>query len=79
MSCETLVVASNNYGPTSYVVNKKNGLLFKPKDEKDLANKIIEMKKMNKEEVKKMKTKARETAIKYDAVNTKNILVEVFK
>ena len=79
MSCETLVVASNNYGPTSYVVNKKNGLLFKPKDEKDLANKIIEMKKMNKEEVKKMKTKARETAIKYDAVNTKNILVDVFK
>ena len=34
---------------------------------------------LNKEEAKKMKSKARETAIKYDSINTKNILVEVFK
>ena len=79
MACETPVIASNNYGPTSYVVNKKNGLLFKPKDDKDLVAKIIEMKKLNKEEMKKLKAKARETAVKYDSVNTKNILIEVFK
>lgn len=79
MACETFVIASNNYGPTSYVVNKKNGLLFKPQDENDLVEKIMDIKKLNKEEAKKMKSKARETAIKYDSINTKNILVEVFK
>ena len=30
------------------------------------------------EEIKKMKLKARETAIKYDSVNTKDILINVF-
>ena len=79
MACETLVVASNNYGPTSYVVNKKNGLLFKPQDDKDLSEKIIELRNLNKEEEKKMLTKARETAVKYDSINTKDILINVFK
>jgi len=79
MACETLVIASNNYGPTDYVVNKKNGLFFKPEDYKDLANKILEMKKMNNEEISKMKKKARETAIKYDSKNTKDLLLKVFK
>ena len=79
MSCETLVIASKNYGPTDYVVDNKNGKFFKPQDYKDLAAKILEMEKMNKEEVKKMKKKARETAIKYDSNNTKELLLKVFK
>ena len=79
MSCETLVIASKNYGPTDYLVDKKNGLFFKPQDSKDLSKKIIEMKKLNNEEVKKMKKKARETAIKYDSKNTKEMLLKVFK
>ncbi len=79
MSCETLVVASKNYGPTDYVVDNKNGRFFKPEDSKDLATKILEIKKMNNEEVKKMKKKARETAIKYDSNNTKELLLRVFK
>ncbi len=79
MACETLVIASNNYGPTDYVVNNKNGKFFKPQDYKDLANKILEMKKMNNEETNKMKKKARETAMKYDSKNTKDMLLKVFK
>lgn len=79
MSCETLVVASNNYGPTDYIRDKKNGLFFKPKDHVDLANKIIEMKNLNNEERNKMKRKARETAISFDSINTKNKIIEVFK
>ena len=79
MSCETLVIASKNYGPTDYVVDNKNGKFFKPQDYKDLAAKILEMEKMNNEEVKKMKKKARETAIKYDSNNTKELLLKVFK
>ena len=79
MSCETLVIASKNYGPTDYVINKSNGLFFKPEDPKDLAKKILEMKKLNQEEIKKMKKKARETAIRYDSKNTKDMLLKAFK
>ena len=79
MSCGIPVVASNNYGPTSYIINKKNGLLFETQNEKDLADKILDMKKLNKEELNKLILKARETAIKYDSINTKNIILDVFK
>ena len=79
MACETLLIASNNYGPTDYVIDNKNAKFFKPKDAKDLANKIIDIRKMNNEEKNKMKKKARETAIKYDSKNTKKIIIDVFK
>ena len=79
MSCEILVIASKNYGPTDYLIDGKNGLFFNPKDHVDLANKILKMKKLNNEEIKKMKKKARETAVKYDSRNTKNMILDVFK
>ena len=79
MACEVLVIASKNYGPTDYLVDNKNGKFFKPKDYKDLANKIIEMKKLNNEEKKKMRKKARETSIKYDTKNTKELILKVFE
>ena len=79
MACEVLTIASNNYGPTDYIVNNKNGKFFKPKDYKDLADKIIEMKNLNNEEKNKMKKKARETAIKYDVKNTKSLILKVFE
>ena len=37
------------------------------------------MKKLNQEEIKKMKKKARETAIRYDSKNTKDMLLKAFK
>ena len=79
MACEVIVLASKNYGPTDYVVDNKNGIFFKPKDYRDLANKILDAKKMNNEEIKKMKKKARETAVKYDSKNTKELILSVFK
>ncbi|MBR3117080.1 MAG: O-antigen ligase family protein [Bacilli bacterium] len=79
MACEVLVIASKNYGPTDYVVDNKNGKFFNPKDYKDLADKILEMKKLNNEEKNKMRKKARETAIKYDSKNTKELILNVFK
>jgi glycosyltransferase involved in cell wall biosynthesis len=79
MSCEVLVLASKNYGPTDYVIDNKNGVFFKPQDYEDLAKKILKMKKMNNEEKNKMRKKARETAIKYDSNNTKKLIIEVFK
>ena len=79
MACEVLVTASNKYGPTSYLVDNKNGLLFEQKNSEDLANKIIKLLNLNQEEEKKMKSKARETAIKYDSFKTRNIILDVFK
>ena len=79
MSTETFVIASENYGPTDYVRNMKNGLFFKPKDEVDLKNKILEYDKLNNEQKKKILQKARETAIKYDVKNTKDLLLKVFE
>ena len=79
MACEVIVITSNKYGPTSYLVDNKNGLFFEQKDSDDLAKKIVKALKLNSEEEKKMKTKARETAIKYDSFKTKDIILDVFK
>lgn len=79
MSCEVLVITSNKYGPTSYLVDNTNGLFFEKENAEDLANKILKMLNLNKEAEKKMKLKARETALKYDTFKTKNIILDVFK
>ena len=79
MACEVLVITSNKYGPTSYLIDNKNGLFFEKENSEDLANKILKILSLNHEEEKKMKTKARETAIKYDSFKTKDIILDVFK
>ena len=79
MACETLVIASKNYGPTDYLIDNKNGMFFEPNNYKELAKKIIQMENLNNEEINKMTKKARNTAIKYDSEKTKNILINIFK
>lgn len=79
MACETFVIASKNYGPTDYVKNNYNGFFFKPKSEKDLMKQILKYEKLSKDELNKIAKNARETAISYDSVNTKEKLLEVFK
>lgn len=79
MACEVLVVASNEYGPTSYLIDNKNGLFFEKENSEDLANKILKAINLNQEEEKKIKSKARETAIKYDSFKTKDMILDVFK
>ena len=79
MSCETFVIASNNYGPTDYVKDMKNGLFFIPQDYVDLKNKILKYYELNNEQKKKILKKARETAINYDVRNTKDEILKVFE
>lgn len=79
MACETIVIAANNYGPTSYVKDNRNGLFFKPEDYVDLKNKILDVYKLNNEQKKKILKKARETAISFDVRNTKDEILKVFK
>ena len=79
MSCEVIVITSNKYGPTSYLVDNKNGFFFEKENSEDLAKKIIKSLNLNSEEEKKMRSKARETAIKYDSFKTRNLILDVFK
>ena len=64
---------------SDYVIDNKNGFMFKPEDEIDLKNRILDYYKLNNEQKRKIYKKARETAIKYDSKNTSNKLIEVFK
>ena len=79
MSSEVLVIASNNYGPTSYIVDKKNGFFFKQKDVDDLVDKVIKVINLTNEEKNKITENARKTAIKYDSFKTKDLILEAFK
>ena len=79
MSCGTFVIASDNYGPSSYVKNNKNGFTFKSKDPIDLKNRFIEFSKLSNDKLDKMISKAKETAKEYDKKTTKNIIINVFE
>lgn len=78
MSCGCFVIASDNYGPSSYIKNNKNGFTFKSKDPIDLKNRFIEFTNLNNEKLNKIISKAKETALEYDKNNTKDIILKVF-
>ena len=79
MSCGCFVIASDNYGPSSYIKNNKNGFTFKSKDPIDLKNRFIEFTKLNNEKLNKIILKAKETAKEYDKNATKDIILKVFE
>ena len=79
LSCETFVISSDNYGPTDYMRNNKNGFTFKSKDEKDLKNKILKYYELNNEEITKYRKRARETALKYDVKSNDEKLLKIFE
>ena len=79
MSCETLVITGNKYGPTDYIKDNINGFTFESGDYKDLVNKIIEIEKLSEKEKNNIKKEARITALNYDIDKTKDKILEVFK
>lgn len=79
MSCGCFVISSDNYGPSSYVKNNKNGFTFKSKDPIDLKNRFIEYTKLNEEKLNKIISKAKTTAKEYDSKATEKIILDVFE
>ncbi len=79
MACECLVVGSNLYGPSDYLIGNQNALTFNPLNEKELAQKIKEALKMKEEDKKKLTSAARKKAMEYSEEQTKDILIKVFK
>lgn len=67
MACGIPVLGSNIAGIASYITDGYNGLLFTPKDEIDLSNKIIDFNHLNNDKIIELKKNAISTAIKYDS------------
>ncbi len=79
MACECLVIGSNKYGPSDYLIHKQNAITFTPYDELELAEKIKEVLQIKKEEKRKLTKKARQKSEEYSFANTKDTLINIFK
>lgn len=67
MSCGTPVIASAiDGGPTSYIEHGVNGYLFRPKDSRELFERILEFSALTPEEKFEMATNALHTASRYE-------------
>ena len=78
MSCKTIVLTGDKYGPTDYIKDNINGFMFSI-DNNNLKDKLLEIINLDNKEKELIKENARKTAIEYDIDNTKNIILEVFK
>lgn len=80
MSCETITVLPDDYGPASYGKDGVNSFMFKAGDENSLRDTIVKALNNEDESVKK---NARETALQYNHENSDkiilNLLDRVFK
>lgn len=76
LACGVPVVTSNMAGPQEYVESGKNGFLFKPCDETDLTEKILQYINLPDSRRKEMATCARRTAEKFDTTAVMRRLYE---
>ena len=67
MMCGIPVIASNIGGPSGYIKNNINSMLFEQKNEKDLSDKIISFYNLNNDEKTKMVNEAIKTAKLYES------------
>lgn len=66
LSCGVPVIASNRYGPTDYIIDHYNGILFKMGDINDLVVKIEYFYNQSIEEKDRYSINARQSAMAYD-------------
>ena len=78
MACETLVIGSNKYGPSDYLVDKENSITFDPQNYKELAEKIMEVLEMKSKDKQKLTKNARLKSEEYSIEKTKKIILKVF-
>lgn len=79
MACGCLVITSNKYGPTSYLVNNKNGFYFDAGNYIDLKDKIKFVLNLELHEKESISRNAIITARKYDSKLIVDDLKEIFK
>ncbi len=78
MACETLVIGSNKYGPSSYL-NNTNSLIFNPESKDELVSKILEVLKMKSQDKKAILAQAYAKSQEYSQENTQKILLKIFE
>lgn len=76
MSCKTVTVLPDKYGPTSYGVDDVNSFVFNSKNIESLAETI--QKALNSNKRRFIAENSRRTAIQYNHENTDDILVSCF-
>lgn len=76
MSCKTVTVLPDRYGPSSYGVDSVNCFVFRSGDAKSLAGTIERA--LNSSDRKSIVENARKTAIQYNHENTDHILASCF-
>ncbi|MFQ6862715.1 MAG: glycosyltransferase family 4 protein [Beduini sp.] len=79
MACETIMIAANNYGPTSYIQDGENGYFFESRNVLDLVCKINMVDALSVEEKQKIQQAALATAKTYETNVTAPIIRQVFK
>lgn len=76
MACGTLVIASDKYGPSSYMINGVNGFTFDAEKSMCLYNVLNSIINSN-QDFNQLRKNAIKTAFEYDVNNTGNLIVEI--
>lgn len=79
MACNTIVICSDQYGPSSYIKNEINGFTFKTGDEMSLSNTILKVINLDKGMKSQIKKNAIQTAGLYKNDRIELLLVEHLK
>lgn len=79
MACETLVVGSNKFGPSDYLIDNENSLTFHPNRSKELLEKMNQVLKMKASQKNQITKNARKKSEEYSSEVTKGILLDIFK
>lgn len=79
MACETLVIGSNKFGPSTYLENQVNSLTFDPNNYLELTDLILKTLKMKVKDKNILTKQALIKAQTYSNENTQNIILKVFK
>lgn len=77
MAAETIVVASDKFGPSSYIKDGENGFSFETNNYKDLSKKMIKANRLTPTQKTELKKNALITSKKYSKIKIKYKLAEV--
>ena len=79
MSTNTILLAANNYGPTSYVVDEVNGFLFESQNVESLVKKVSEIMNMSELEKSLIHSNAEKTLQDFSIDKMSDQLVSIFE
>ena len=79
MACGTIILASNMYGPSSYIKNEINGFSFNPYNSNEFVEQAKKILSCNLSNLELIQKNALKTVKDYDSKKVKKTLIEFFK